>query len=165
MMKHLSKLSAALLTAAALAAPVQAQNASEIAKAQAGKSCAGCNLFQADFSYLSMKNASFEGARLRQSDMFVSVMDGVNFSKANLSLADLFGGRFQNADFSGANLEGATLVGGWFGGANFAGANLTGANLSGAEMKTAKGLTQSQLNSACGDSATELPGELFVSQC
>lgn len=142
-----------------------AQDASEVAKAQTGQSCAGCNLFQADLSYVEAKNISFKGARLRQSKMVVSSLDGVDFSGSNLSLSILSASRFEGANFANANLEGASLVGSWFGGANFKGANLTGANLSGATLTTAKGLTQDQLNGACGDAATKLPGELFVPQC
>ena len=50
-------------------------------------------------------------------------------------------------------------------GANFSGANLTGANFSGAQMGGARGLTQRQLNTACGDSSTELPGSLTIPSC
>ena len=50
---------------ALLAGAAQAQNAGQIARAQAGQSCAGCNLFQADLSYKNLSGRSFAGARLR----------------------------------------------------------------------------------------------------
>lgn len=148
-----------------IAPPATAQDQGEIAKAQAGQSCAKCNLFQADMSFTQSKNISFAGARLRQSDMSLATMDGVNFGSANLSIANLYGARFTGASFKGANLADAILVGGSFDSADFSGANLTNANLSGAEMARSRGLTQAQLDKACGDAATELPSGLKVQHC
>lgn len=142
-----------------------AQDASEIAKAKSGQACADCNLFQADLTFTKIRNVSFSGARLRQSDMSLATMDGVNFSGANLSIANLYGARFTGASFKNANLDDATLVGGSFDGADFTGATMNKANLSGAEMAKSRGLTQDQLNSACGDAFTELPSGLNVPHC
>ena len=41
--------------------------------------------------------------------------------------------------------------------ANLSGANLSGANLSGADLRGGGGLTQTQLDEACGDANTKLP--------
>lgn len=150
----------------ALAAPQGfAQNASQIATAKSGKSCRNCNLFQADMAYTQVADASFAGSRLRQSNMTLATMDRVSFTGANLSIANLYGARFTGASFKNADLTDAILVGGSFDGANFSGANLTRANISGAEMSRARGLTQGQLNKACGDASTELPSGLNVQQC
>lgn len=150
----------------ALAAPVGfAQNASQIATAKSGKSCKDCNLFQADMSFHQIKGASFAGARLRQSDMTLATMDGVDFTGANLSFANLYGARFTGASFRNTDLADATLVGGSFDGADFSGASLSRANLSGAEMSRARGLTQGQLDAACGDASTQLPSGLNVQHC
>lgn len=162
MMKHIL-LAAGLF---ALAAPQGvAQDAGQIASAKSGKSCTDCNLFQADMSYTQLSNISFSGSRLRQSNFTLSTMDGVNFSGANLSIANLYGGRFTGANFKNTDLSDATLVGGSFVGANFDGAKLVNANLSGAEMSKAQGLTQGQLNQACGDATTQLPSGLNVQHC
>jgi uncharacterized protein YjbI with pentapeptide repeats len=56
-------------------------------------------------------------------------------------------------------------VGTYLEGANFSGARLTGTNFSGAEMGRARGLSQGQLNGACGDGATELPAGLRIPAC
>jgi len=56
-------------------------------------------------------------------------------------------------------------VGAFLQGANFRNADLTGANFSGAELDRAGGLTQSQLNKACGDQATTLPAGLSIPAC
>ena len=162
MLKHVL-VAAGLL---AMAAPsATAQDAGQIASAQSGKSCEKCNLFQADFSFNQITGASFAGARLRQSNMTLAIFDRVNFSGTNLSIANMYGGRFTGTNFKKADLTDAILVGGSFEGTNFTGAVLKNANLSGAEMSSAKGLTQGQLNSACGDAYTELPGGLKVQHC
>ena len=50
-------------------------------------------------------------------------------------------------------------------GVNFEGADLKGAVLRGANLSEAKGLTQEQLNTACGDEKTKLPGVLTIPSC
>ena len=155
----------ALATIAALALPAAAQNASEIAKVRNGQSCPGCNLFQADLAYYDADGIDVSGSRLRQSDMQLGTFDNWNLRGANLSVANLFGMRFNSSNFSNVNFENATLVGGYFGASNFTGANLSGANLSGADLHLVRGLTQGQLNRACGDRTTQLPGGLTIPRC
>ncbi|MEM5517303.1 pentapeptide repeat-containing protein [Henriciella sp. AS95] len=142
-----------------------AQDASEIAKVQAGQSCVGCNLFQANLAYLDAKNVDVSGSRLRQSDMQLSTFDDWNLSGANLTIANMFGVRFNRSDFSGADLTRANMVGAYVGTSNFAGANLTDVNISGADLSIARGLTQHQLDRACGDNSTMLPKGLKVRPC
>ena len=50
-------------------------------------------------------------------------------------------------------------------GSTLSGAKLSGTNLSGAQLARAVGLTQSQLNQACGDDATVLPRGLRIPAC
>lgn len=156
-----------LLTAAAvaIAAPAMAQNAGQIARAKGGASCPQCNLFQADFGSSEMRGRNFSGARLRQSDLSLSVMNGTNFAGADLRDVNAYGGVFTGANFAGANLSAASFVGTYLQGANFSGARLDGTNFSGAEMDRARGLTQAQLNGACGDEATTLPRGLRLRPC
>ena len=155
----------AAITLTATAGPAIAQDASEIALVQSGQSCPRCNLFQADLAYMDLSDIDVSGARLRQSDMQLSTFDDWNLSGANISVANLFGARFNRADFTSASLERATLVGAYFGSSTFTKANLSGANLSGADLSIAKGLTQQQLDTACGDPSTRLPAGLSVRAC
>lgn len=148
-----------------LGLPAVSQDAGEIAKVQSGQSCPGCNLFQADLSYLDADNVDVSGARLRQSDMQLATFDNWSFKGTNLSIANLFGARFNRCDFTGANLQRATLVGTYFGSSTLKDADLAGANLSGADLSIAKGLTQPQLDSACGDESTQLPEKLSIPTC
>ena len=143
----------------------QAERDAIAERVRAGASCAQCDLFQIDLAYGSIAGRDFSGARIRQADLSLATADRARFHGANLSLTNLFGARLSSADFSDANLEGATLVGAYLGHANFAGALLTDTDLSGAELVGARGLTQAQLNAACGDASTALPAGLTIPAC
>lgn len=143
----------------------QAERDAIAARVRGGASCANCDLFQIDLSYQAIGGRDFSGARLRQSELQVVTADRADFHGANMSLANLFGGRFSSADFTDANLSGATLVGGYYGAARFGGAVLRGANLAGSDLSLASGLTQAQLDTACGDATTLLPAGLTVPAC
>ncbi len=156
---------AALVLALAAAGPAAAQNPVQIAHARDGASCPRCNLFQADFANLELKGKSFAGARLRQADLSAAVMNHTSFAGADLRDLNGYGAVFTGADFAGANMTNASLVGAYLQGANFRRTRLEGVNLSGAEMDRAEGLTQAQLDQACGDSATTMPRGLQVSPC
>lgn len=158
----------ALLAASAIAAlsvSAHAQNVSQIAQVEAGASCPGCDLLQIDLSFRTVTGRDFSGARLMQGGFIAGIYDRVRFSNANLRFLEGSASRFSRADFTGADLSQASLVGSYFGGARFARANLAGATLSGSDFSTAAGLTQEQLNAACGDEATRLPPGLSVPFC
>ena len=155
-------LMAALL---AVAAPALAQNAGQIASVQRGASCAGCNLFQGDFSGLEARGLNLAGSRLRQADLSLSVMNRTRFSNTDMRDVEAYGGVFSGSNFSRANLTNASFVGAYLEGASFAGATLSGTNLSGAQLARATGLTQAQLNRACGDGSTVLPRGLRIPAC
>ena len=161
-MKHLIP---TLLAVALAASPALAQNAGQIASVRGGASCPGCNLFQADLSRLHLQNRNYAGARLRQADLSVAEMNGNNFSRADLRDVNAYATRFTGANFNGADLTHATFVGTYLNGAKFNGANLSGTNFGGAEMARAVGLTQAQLNAACGDASTRLPSGLRLKSC
>ena len=147
------------------AAPAMAQNAGQIASVRRGASCPGCNLFQGDFSGLEKGGLNLAGARLRQADLSLSVMNRTRFTRADLRDVEAYGGVFSSSSFSGANLTNASFVGAYLEGSNFSGATLAGTNFSGAQLARATGLTQAQLNRACGDASTTLPGRLTIPSC
>lgn len=150
---------------ALIAAPALAQNAGQIARVRGGGSCSGCNLFQGDFSGLEARGLNLSGARLRQADLSLAVMNRTRFSSADLRDVEAYGGVFSSSNFNRADLTNASFVGAYLEGSSFAGATLTGANFSGAQLARATGLTQGQLNRACGDAATTLPGSLRIPAC
>ena len=149
----------------AVATPVMAQNAAEVAQARNGANCPRCNLFQADFANLELKGRSFAGARLRQSDMSAAVMPHTSFAGSDLRDVNAYGAVFTGASFAGANMTNASFVGAYLQGANFRGAHLDGVNFSGAEMDRAVGLTQAQLQKACGDASTVTPRNIALHTC
>ena len=156
-----------LLTALAMAitAPASAQNATQIARARAGDSCGGCNLFQADLGKLVLTGRNYARARLRQADLSLGTFTRSRFDHADLRDANLFGVLAGYANFSGADLRNASLVGGYFQHADFRGARLTGANFGGADLRGATGLSTLQLATACGDASTRLPPGLRLPPC
>lgn len=153
------------LSALAWAGAAAAQNPAEIDSVRGGADCRGCNLFQADFAYQNIRNVDVSGSRLRQSDLTASIMDGTNFSNTNLSVAEAYGGRFTRANFAGADMTNSSWVGAYLGYANLSGARLDGAVFAGANLEGARGLTQSQLDRACGDAETILPDGLRIPSC
>ena len=164
-MRTLALLAATAALVVVGASSVQAQNAGQIRQAQGGASCPGCNLFQADFTNREMKSRNFAKARPRQADMSAAVMNRTSFAGGDLRDVNAYAAVMSSANFAGADLTNATFVGAYLEGANFRGATLAGTNFSGAEMDKAVGLTQAQLNAACGDAATRLPPGLRLKSC
>ena len=164
-MKRSVLLATALFAAVALGQPASAQNAGQIQRARSGASCPGCNLFQADFTNRELKARDFSKARLRQADLSAAVMNRTSFAGADLRDLNAYAAVMTGANFAGADLTNASFVGAYLEGANFSGARMAGANFSGAEMDRAVGLTQAQLNGACGDSSTRLPRGLRLKSC
>lgn len=161
-MKRLILALSALVLAAS---PALAQNAAQIARVRAGASCSGCNLFQGDFSGLEARGLNLSGSRLRQADLSLSVMNRTRFSGSDLRDVEAYGGVFSSSNFNQADLTNASFVGAYLEGSSFAGATLAGTNFSGAQLARATGLSQSQLNRACGDASTTLPGGLRIPAC
>jgi uncharacterized protein YjbI with pentapeptide repeats len=143
----------------------QAERDATASRVRAGANCVGCDLFQIDLSYQSIAGRNFSAARVRQANLSLATADRIRLVSANLSLTNLFGARLSGADLSDANLEGATFVGAYLGGARLGGAVVNGANFSGAELADAIGLTQAQLNTACGDETTTLPTGMTIPAC
>lgn len=156
---------ALLIIALLWALPAAAQNNAQIQSVQNGANCSGCNLFQGSFGYSRLGDRDLSNARLIQADFTVTEMPRINLSGANLSHANMFGVTATSGNFSGANLTRTNLTGSWLLGANFSGATFDGTVLNGARMETARGLTQGQLNNACGDAATSLPAGLTIPSC
>jgi hypothetical protein len=112
----------------------------------------------------------FTARRLAEAMFGRATLDGAVFDKAYLVRASLDGASAKGASFAEAVLEraslrGADLSGGTFTGADLTDAALDGADLSSADLSGAVGLTQAQLDTACGDLATRLPTEFVVRPC
>ncbi len=151
---------------------------------------AGAKLQGAVLVEAILDRARLREADLTGSDLTKAQGSRVNFQKANLAGVTLKKSELLRADFSNANLENADLSKAELGRAIFAEANLNGADLSysnvaranfseaqlenvdltraytyltrieGVDLSKTIGLTQEQLELACGDSHTQLPHEL-----
>ena len=119
--------------------------------------------------------AQVKKARLSRMDLRHALAFGAFLVKAGLDEADLQGAVLGGANLQGAvleyanlqraNLEDANLQGADLAGANLQGADLYEAKLQGAELRYGEGLTQEELDGACGDEKTELPSGMSIKPC
>jgi uncharacterized protein YjbI with pentapeptide repeats len=72
---------------------------------------------------------------------------------------------FKKATFRGADLSGANLAHAVLDGADLTGAKMTITSIKGTDLTHVKGLTQSQLDAACGDADTKAPAGMQVKTC
>lgn len=112
--------------------------------------CPHCRLAHADLTNTCVKHGNLEGA---------------DFEGAKLVLMCMSYGDYRNASFRGANLSGANLAHAHLDGADLTGARLTITSIKGADLRHAIGLTQAQVDQACGDAETKLPASLHVKTC
>ena len=138
-----------------------------------------------DFSDAVLRDATLTDAQLTKShfmgaDMRRADLSSGQFGESDFSKADLSSAIAKGADFSGAilrearlpmatldeaNLTGADMQDIRAADVSLAGATLKDANLVGADLRNARGLTQEQLDTACGDSNTRLPLSFSVPYC
>jgi uncharacterized protein YjbI with pentapeptide repeats len=103
---------------------------------------AGANLSGADLTDVKLAYAGLEGANLEHAVLF----------RADLERAGLFRANLEHAVLFRANLTGALLFR----------TKLTGAELTYADLTDASGLTQGQLDEACGTGVKGLPPDLHL---
>ena len=120
-----------------------------------GTNLQGANLVNANLQLAILTNTNLQEANLYQANL-----QEANLINANLQRANLFDATLQGALLLGANLQGADLTN-----ANLQGAILRKATLQGADLPIVLGLTQEQLDEACGDAETRLPSGLKVDPC
>jgi hypothetical protein len=150
------------------------------------------NLSDQWFYFLKLKGADLSGANLVRTGLFLVDLTDAHLVEANLVDSECLS-NFTRADLTGANLTNASLRGSNFTGARFNHSNLTRANLthanlaganfasatlsvkltdatltdtnfSAADLHDSLGLTQQQLDTACGDPKTTLPPGLKLPQ-
>jgi len=147
---RLTALAAALLLllgSRAIAAP----DAAAVARIHAAiVDCPGCNLAGADLTNTCVKAHDLHGANF----------DGATAVLMCMSYANFTGATFRGTDLSGANLAHATLDG-----ADLTGAIMDITSIKGTDLTRTRGLTQKQLDQACGDGETKAPAGLKVHVC
>jgi uncharacterized protein YjbI with pentapeptide repeats len=112
--------------------------------------CPHCDLSGADLTNTCVKGGNLEGAKF----------DGARAVLMCMSYADFKGASFRNTDLAGANLAHANVDD-----ADFTGADLSITSIKGTDLSHAHGLTQLQLDRACGDADTKPPTGLSVKTC
>lgn len=137
--------------------------------------CVRCDLSGAQF-----KEGFFQFANFYQSDLTGTLWDGANLAGSTLQetklanasfvFTNLSGARLEGTDATGANFRNAWLNWAWFANAKLDGADFTGAKMRGAQLYNTDlskviGLTQRQIDLACGDSTTKTPPGIRVPAC
>lgn len=130
-----------------------------------GRILAGARMTHSNFS-----GSDFSNAVLTRADASHSEFDGADFTQADLTRARLIDASCPQARFDRARLQQADARGADFTRANFGSADVTrmnfdGADLSGADLRHTRGLTQDQLDRACGTPRTRLPRGMRVESC
>jgi uncharacterized protein YjbI with pentapeptide repeats len=126
----------------------------------AGARMNGIKAYEMDLSGADMTGADLSGAR-----MWFAIFVKANLTRANLGDAMLVVTDMRQAILAGANLSRANL-----GSADLRGVDLTGAYMFGTilyrtRLTDARGLTQEQLDAACGNETTRLPPGLVARPC
>ena len=150
-MKYLLALLISIAAVQLALASAAAADPRDVASIRAGHhDCPRCRLASADLANQCVKQGNLEGADFT----------GARLTLMCMSYADFRGASFRNADLAGANLAHANLDG-----ADFTGAMLSITSFKGTDLRRARGLTQKQLDAACGDAATTPPKGMHVKTC
>ena len=112
--------------------------------------CPGCDLHGADLSNQCVKGGDLTGADFSGVNAHYMCMSLANFTRVNFKGADLTGANLAHSNLTDADLTGAVL-------------DIT--SIKGADLSRAKGLTQAQLDQACGDKDTKVPAGLKAKSC
>ncbi len=143
------------------------------------------NLSDASLRIAKLKETKLQGSNLQNADLFRAEFDGAYLHDADMTDANLLWASLVNtalpwsklcfANLSHADLEGADLSYANLSYADLTGADLRwtrmndvlmiGTDLSGANLQGALNLTQKQLEKACGDRNTQLPGKYTITMC
>ena len=138
-----------VLGSRAVAAPVY--DAAAVARIHAAiVDCPGCNLAGADLTNTCVKAHDLHGANFDGATAVLMCMSYANFSNATFRGTDLSAANLAHANLDGADLSGAVM-------------DIT--SIKGTDLRQARGLTQKQLDQACGDAETRVPAGLKVHLC
>ena len=139
----------------AVLSPVQAGPAladpKAVARIEGGiVDCPGCRL---------------QGANLMNTCVKTKDLHGANFDGANATLMCMSFANFKGASFRGTDLDAANLSSAKLDGADLTGASTHITSFLGTDLTHVKGLTQAQLDVACGDAKTKVPPGFKVHVC
>ena len=127
----------------------------------------GAQLVKTIASRADFSRANLEGADLTKSEMSRAVLEQANLRGADLKKAEFSRAHFAGADLTNASFNFANVARTEFNGAKLDGVDMAGAytylmRIEGTDLSATRGLTQDQLDIACGDDRTKLPAGLAV---
>jgi uncharacterized protein YjbI with pentapeptide repeats len=114
----------------------------------------GAYLQHANLSKAHLEHATLGGARLERTILFDAHLEHAGLGDAHLEGAVIAGAHLDHAWMHSARLEGSTMEG----------AILEGTRLEGVDLRTVKGLTQTQVATACVDTQTKLPTHITTEE-
>ena len=133
----------------AMSAPLY--DAAAVARIHAGiVDCPACNLQDANLNNTCVKAKDLSHANFNGATAVLMCMSFANFSNATFRGTDLSGANLAHADLDGADMTGAIM-------------DIT--SIKGTDLTKTSGLTQKQLDQACGDADTRVPTGLTVHIC
>ena len=106
-----------------------------------------------------------QGANLMNTCVKTKDLHGANFDGANATLMCMSFANFKGASFRATNLDAANLSSAKLDGADLTGASTHITSFLGTDLTHVKGLTQAQLDVACGDAKTKVPHGFKVHVC
>lgn len=126
---------------------------------------AGADLTKVEGSRTDFQNATLTDAVLTKSELFRANFSGAALNDAILSKAELGRAVFAGADLTGADLSFSNIARADFTNAKLMNVSLQRAytfltRIEGVDLSQSIGLTQEQLDLACGDNETRLPAGL-----
>ena len=110
-------------------------------------------------------NCQLQGANLLNTCVKTKDLHGANFDGANATLMCMSFANFKGATFRGTNLDAANLSSAKLDGADLTGASTHITLFLGTDLTHVKGLSQRQLDVACGDAKTKVPAGFKVHFC
>ena len=119
--------------------------------------------YRTNFSGIDAEGATFASGELQRSNFANARLVNVNFTKAELGRADFSGADIGGSNFAMSNLARADFSKARFNAPlDFDRSFLFLTRLEGLDLSAAKGLTQWQVDMACGDANTKLPPDIKV---
>ena len=113
----------------------------------------------------NLSGANLERASLERAILRGALLDGARLGWADLDRSDLKLAKLNGADMKNVKLKRADLRGADLGGADLTNAVLRVTILNGTNLSGVSGLTQAQLDRACGNDATVPPEGLTIKPC
>lgn len=125
----------------------------------------GSDLTKVQGTRANFQNADLSGVTLKKAELFRADFSGTNLENTDLSKSELGRAIFADANLDGTDLSYSNVARADFSKAKFENVDLTRAytyltRIEGVDLSKTIGLTQEQLELACGDSHTQLPSGL-----